>query len=392
MFYNVFMDGLDKLQAMTPYMDMEVLDGQEKTPAASTNAPCTKQQTFPIYLAALPNGKRTPILKSMFSSACTRNCNYCAFRADRDFRRETFQPDEMAESFSRIHRSGAVEGIFLSSGVMGSGITTQDRLLDTAEILRNRMGYQDYLHLKIMPGAEKEQVRRAMQLADRVSVNLEAPTTAHLQKLAPQKMLLEELLRPLRWVEEIRRTEPAHQGWKGRWPSSTTQFVVGAVDESDVDLLRASQYLTHSLHLKRVYFSPFNPVRNTPFEGQTPLNLWRQSRLYQASFLIRDYGFTLEEFPFAVDGNLPLNMDPKLAWAQLHLAERPVDLERADVQDLMRVPGIGPMGAKAIVNARRLGRLRGLRDLRRLGVAAERASPFILIQGRRPAVQLALFY
>jgi predicted DNA-binding helix-hairpin-helix protein len=298
----------------------------------------------------------------------------------------------MAESFSHIHRSGAVEGIFLSSGVMGSGITTQDRLLDTAEILRNRMGYQDYLHLKIMPGAEKEQVRRAMQLADRVSVNLEAPTTAHLQKLAPQKMLLEELLRPLRWVEEIRRTEPAHQGWKGRWPSSTTQFVVGAVDESDVDLLRASQYLTHSLHLKRVYFSPFNPVRNTPFEGQTPLNLWRQSRLYQASFLIRDYGFTLEEFPFAVDGNLPLNMDPKLAWAQLHLAERPVDLERADVQDLMRVPGIGPMGAKAIVNARRLGRLRGLRDLRRLGVAAERASPFILIQGRRPAVQLALFY
>lgn len=391
MFYNVFMDGLDKLQAMTPYMDMEVLDGQEKTPAASTNAPCSNRQTFPIYLAALPNGKRTPILKSMFSSACTRNCNYCAFRADRDFRRETFQPDEMAESFSRIHRSGAVEGIFLSSGVMGSGITTQDRLLDTAEILRNRMGYQDYLHLKIMPGAEKEQVRRAMQLADRVSVNLEAPTTAHLQKLAPQKMLLEELLRPLRWVEEIRRTEPAHQGWKGRWPSSTTQFVVGAVDESDVDLLRASQYLTHSLHLKRVYFSPFNPVRNTPFEGQTPLNLWRQSRLYQASFLIRDYGFTLEEFPFAVDGNLPLNMDPKLAWAQLHLAERPVDLERADVQDLMRVPGIGPMGAKAIVSARRVGRLRGLRDLRRLGVAAERASPFILIQGRRPAVQLALF-
>jgi predicted DNA-binding helix-hairpin-helix protein len=385
------MDGLDKLQAMTPFMDMEVVEGQEKTPAASANAPCTKHQTFPIYLAALPNGKRTPILKSMFSSACSRNCNYCAFRADRDFRRETFQPDEMAESFSRIHRSGAVEGIFLSSGVMGNGITTQDRLLDTAEILRNRMGYQDYLHLKIMPGAEKEQVRRAMQLADRVSVNLEAPTTAHLQKLAPQKMLLEELLRPLRWVEEIRRTESGHQGWKGRWPSSTTQFVVGAVDESDVDLLRASQYLTHTLHLKRVYFSPFNPVRNTPFEGGTPLNLWRQSRLYQASFLIRDYGFTLEEFPFAVDGNLPLNMDPKLAWAQLHLAERPVDLERAELQDLMRVPGIGPAGARAIVSARRVGRLRGLRDLRRLGVAAERASPFILIQGRRPAVQLTLF-
>jgi predicted DNA-binding helix-hairpin-helix protein len=385
------MDGLDKLQQMTQFMDMEVVEGQKPAPVASANAPCQQRKTFPIYMAALPNGKRTPILKSMFSSACSRNCNYCAFRSDRDFRRETFRPDEMAESFSRIHRSGAVKGIFLSSGVMGNGVTTQDRLLDTVEILRNRMGYQDYLHLKIMPGAEKEQVRRAMQLADRVSVNLEAPTTAHLQKLAPQKMLLEELLRPLRWVEEIRRTEPGHQGWKGRWPSSTTQFVVGAVDESDVDLLRASQYLTHKLHLQRVYFSPFNPVRGTPLEGRKPLNLWRQSRLYQASFLIRDYGFGLEEFPFALDGNLPLNLDPKLAWAQANLSERPVDLEHADVQRLMRVPGIGPMGAKAIVRARRIGRLRGLKDLRRLGVAANRASPFILIKGQRPARQLALF-
>ncbi|MCD4672813.1 MAG: radical SAM protein [Anaerolineaceae bacterium] len=390
-------------------MDMEVLEGEHRPPTGGHRPPTgghrpptgghrppaaetyPKRQSFPIYMAALPNGKRTPILKSMFSSACTRNCKYCAFRADRDFRRETFQPDEMAESFVRIHRAGAVQGIFLSSGMMGSGVTTQDKLLDTAEILRHRMGYQDYLHLKIMPGAEKEQVRRAMQLADRVSVNLEAPTTAHLHKLAPQKMLLEELLRPLRWVEEIRLNEPGRYGWKGRWPSSTTQFVVGAVDETDVDLLRASQYLTHQLHLKRVYYSPFNPVPGTPLEHQSALNPWRQSRLYQASFLIRDYGFDLEEFPFAADGNLPLDVDPKLAWAQQNLAERPVDLERADLQHLMRVPGIGPVGAKAILKARRLGRLRGLRDLRRLGVHAERAGPFILIHGRRPAQQLALF-
>lgn len=381
------MDGLVKLQEMTPYMDMEVVQGQEAAPAA---APC-QRKTFPIYMAALPNGKRTPILKSMFSSACTRNCYYCAFRSGRDFRRETFVPDEMAESFSRIHQSGAVNGVFLSSGVMGSGVRTQDKLLDTAELLRNRMGYEGYLHLKIMPGAEKEQVRRAMQLADRVSVNLEAPTTAHLHRLAPQKLMLEELLRPLRWVEEIRRNEPGHQGWKGRWPSSTTQFVVGAVDESDVELLRASQYLTRKLHLSRVYYSPFNPVKGTPLEGRKPLNLWRQSRLYQASFLIRDYGFSLEEFPFAVDGNLPLHVDPKLAWAQAHLNERPVDLEHAELRELMRVPGIGPTGARAIVRARRIGRLRGLKDLRRLGVAADRASPFILIEGRRPARQLALF-
>jgi predicted DNA-binding helix-hairpin-helix protein len=192
-------------------------------------------------------------------------------------------------------------------------------------------------------------------------------------------------------VEEIRRNEPGQYGWKGRWPSSTTQFVVGAVDEKDVDLLRASLYVTRHLHLKRVYFSPFKPVPGTPLEYQTALDPWRESRLYQASFLIRDYGFDLEEFPFLADGNLPLDVDPKLAWAQQHLCERPVDLERADLTELMRVPGIGAVGAKAILKARRIGHLRGLRDLRSLGVQAERASPFILIQGRRPAQQLALF-
>lgn len=382
------MDGLAKLQRMTPFMDVEVLEG-EMHPARGV--PCHPASAFPIHLAALPNGKRMPILKTMLSSRCSRNCYYCAFRAGRDFQRETFQPDELAETFSRIHHSGAVQGVFLSSGVAGSGVTTQDRLLDTAEILRLRKGYQGYLHLKIMPGAEKEQVRRAMQLADRVSVNLEAPTTGHLHKLAPQKLLLEELLQPLRWVEEIRKSEPGYLGWNGRWPSSTTQFVVGAVDETDVDLLRAALYVTRQLHLKRVYFSPFRPVRGTPLEGQPPLNPWRESRLYQASFLIRDYGFDLEEFPFLVDGNLPLDVDPKLAWAQQNLAERPVDLERADLLELMRVPGIGRVGAQAILKARRSGGLRGLRDLRKLGVQADRAIPFILIHGRRPARQLALF-
>ncbi|HEX6305456.1 MAG TPA: radical SAM protein, partial [Anaerolineales bacterium] len=138
-----------------------------------------------IYNAALPGGKRVPLLKTLLTSACERNCYYCPFRAGRDYRRTTMKPDEMAQTFTNLHPRGVVEGMFLSSGIVAGGIHTQDKLLATAEILRQKYNYRGYLHLKIMPGAERAQVERAMQLADRVSVNLEAPNTHRLLKLAP---------------------------------------------------------------------------------------------------------------------------------------------------------------------------------------------------------------
>ncbi|HSO27816.1 MAG TPA: radical SAM protein, partial [Anaerolineales bacterium] len=185
--------------------------------------------------AALPNGQQIKLLKTLLTSACERNCNYCPFRAGRDYRRATFSPADMAQTFMAIHRTGIVEGLFLSSGVVSGGVSTQDKLLDTADILRNRYGYRGYLHLKLMPGAEFDQVFRAMQLADRVSVNLEGPNTARLERLAPRKTF-EELYQPLQWAEKIRRSYPRRLGWQGLWPSSTTQFVVGAVGESDLEL------------------------------------------------------------------------------------------------------------------------------------------------------------
>lgn len=347
-------------------------------------------QDVPVYKASLPNGQKIKLLKTLLTSACERNCSYCPFRAGRDFRRETLKPEELAKSFMMLQQAGVVEGLFLSSGVAGGGIATQDRLLAAAEILRMRYNYRGYLHLKVMPGSEQAQVEQAMRLADRVSVNLEAPTTESLSRLAPQKILMDELLKPLRWVEQIRQNRPAWQGWNAHWPSSTTQFVVGAVGETDGELLKASDYLIRKAGLTRVYYSGFKPVAGTPLENHPAVNPWRQNRLYQASFLIRDYGFLLDEIPL-VDDFLPLEVDPKLYWAQVHLNDQPVELNRADFRELLRVPGIGPHTAREILAARRQGKITSPEALRRLGLSIRRAAPFVLLNGRSIPNQPRLF-
>ena len=159
-----------------------------------------------ISEAVMSGGQRIPLLKTFQTSSCERNCYYCPFRAGRDFHRATLKPDEMANSFIALNRAGIAKGIFLSSGIAGGSIRTQDQILATAEILRHKQNYSGYMHLKLMPGAERDQILHAMQLADRVSVNLEAPNTQRLAQLAPRKAFMDELIQPLRWVEEIRKT------------------------------------------------------------------------------------------------------------------------------------------------------------------------------------------
>jgi predicted DNA-binding helix-hairpin-helix protein len=332
-----------------------------------------------------PHNRQMPVLKAVVTTACRRDCAYCGMRAGRDTRRITFSPDELADGCYRLYRAGLVEGLFLSSGILRDGVCVQDKIIATAEILRRRFSFQGYIHLKVMPGAEYDQVVRTMQLADRVSVNLEAPTPDRLERIAPGKGFMDELLQRLRWIEEIR------QGLGGRGPSSTTQFVVGAAEESDLELLQTTHYLHQQVGLKRAYFSPFSPIPDTPLENAPPTSPERQHRLYQSSYLLRDYHFDVEELPFEQDGNLPLNQDPKLAWAREYLIWRPVELNRAGRRDLLRVPGIGPKGADRILRERRRGTLRNLEELRKIGVWAERAAPFVLLDGRRPPVQLPLF-
>lgn len=279
---------------------------------------------IPLHMAILPGGRRLPLLKSMLTTACERDCLYCGFRAGCDPERVTFHPEEMARLYLGLHQRGIAHGLFLSSGIVAGGARAQDRILDTAEVLRTRLGYRGYLHLKIMPGAERDQLARAMQLADRVSINLEAPSAAHLKRLAPHKHFEVELLPPLQWAQDIRREQPPSSAWRNRWPSTTTQFVVGPAGESDLDLLSLTVPLMHRLGLARVYFESFTPHPGTPLESQPPEDPLRAHRLYQASFLLRDYGFDLEELAFDTHGRLPRHLDPKVAYAQATMAEAPV--------------------------------------------------------------------
>ena len=381
------MDTIQQLKLLSQDMDLEA-DGEGHC------QPIVGGKGFaeiPISEAVMPNGRRIKLLKTMLTSACERNCYYCPFRAGRDMRRATFKPEEMAKVFISLEKAKIVEGIFLSSGIIKGGVRTQDKLLDTADILRNKYQYRGYLHMKIMPGAEQAQVERAMQLASRVSVNLEAPNTKRLGRLAPLKEFTEELLTPLMWIEQIRKESPPQNSWNGQWASSATQFVVGAAGESDLELLSTSEKLFNQARLKRIYYSGFNPISDTPLDYLPRENPWRQHRLYQSSYLFRDYGFTLEEMPFSPEGNLPLDIDPKLAWAQSNLLNQPMEINRAEEHELLRIPGIGPKAAKAIMNAQGKEKLRSLGDLKRLGIHYKRAIPFILLDGKQPAHQQALF-
>jgi len=340
-----------------------------------------------ITNVSTPKGQ-LPILKTMLTTACERNCYYCPFRAGRSkTKRITFGPDELARGFDTLQSTGQAQGLFLSSGIIKGSVTTQDKIIDTVEIIRNRYSYLGYVHLKIMPGIEYDQLYRAMQLADRVSVNLEAPTQERLSALAPKKDFMGELLKMLQWAEALRREHPYE-----KLARTVTQFVVGAVGDTDLELLSLSSRLYQQMGLTRAYYSGFSPVVQTPLEDVPPTDPLREHRLYQASFLLRDYGWRVEDLPFMMDGNLELELDPKRAWAELHLRSAPVEIMTASREQLLRVPGIGPVGADAILSARLRGRLTELAHLRKLNIhAPEKAAPYILLDGHRTATQMDLF-
>ncbi len=348
----------------------------------------SRRKGIPACIANVVTPKGTmPVMKTMLTTACERDCHYCPFRAGRSqTRRMTFQPDELAKAFDELQRRKLVDGLFLSSGIIKGGVATQDRIIDTAEIIRKRYGYRGYIHLKIMPGAERDQIHRSMQLADRVSINLEGPTAERLQALAPKKEFFAEMLGRLLWAGELRREA------EGRLASIATQFVVGAVGDTDLELLTMSERLLRQVGLSRTYYSAFTPVPHTPMENIAPTPPRREFRLYQSSFLLRDYSWDVEELPFRHDGNLPLNLDPKQAWAEANLRHTPIELMKAERRQLLRVPAIGPRAVEAILAARQQVRLTELAQLRSLGIRApERAAPFITLDGRRPPQQAPLF-
>jgi len=335
-----------------------------------------------IYPAALPSGQRAPMLKVLQASGCERSCSYCVQRCGGQGPALALRPEQLASAFLDLHRQGRVFGLFLSSAIRGTAVATMDRMLGTAELLRSRHAFRGYIHLKIIPGSRSDQIDRAMRLATRVSVNMEAPSARHLARIAPGKDFETQILAPMRQV--------AQAVGEGRFARAgqTTQLVVGAAEETDREVAGAAAWAYRELKMARVYYSALQPVPGTPLADRPPVPFVREHRLYQVDFLLRKYGFALDEIEFDPRGALSLDVDPKSAWARRHPERFPVEINTAPLAELVRVPGIGPHSAESIVKMRRTQRLREVAALRAAGASWRVASPFVLLDGRPAERQL----
>jgi len=327
------------------------------------------RSVVPIYEAAA-RGKCVPLLKTLLTSHCRNECLYCAFRAGRKCTRMMWEPRKLAEITKRLWEERKIMGLFLSSSVFKDSDFVTERQLETVRALRN-MGYTGYIHLRLMPDIDRHYIREAIELADRVGVNLEAPNKEVFSELCPDKGGFEESVRKrLEWiVDEARRAKAETTKPKFGFAKAgvDTQMIVGAVDDNDWQHLQTTEWLYKKLGLKRVYYSGFEPVPKTPLERQAACPPSREYRLYQSSFLIRDYGFTLDSFAQIVDdeGFLP-NVDPKLALAKTYPDFFPIDLNTASYHEILRIPQIGPMTAKKIMGARKNIKIRHVANLEQI--------------------------
>lgn len=324
-----------------------------------------------VYQAKV-NGGVCRLFKVLQTNSCQNNCRYCAFRRDRDTPRTTATPDEMALAFDSAYRRRLVDGLFLSSGIINGPDATMTRLLDTVIILRQKYRYRGYVHLKIMPGSSPSTIREAVKISDRISLNIESPTQSDLFQLSPDKNLKTDIFKTFL---EIKKQVRQIKFYGLKTPSLTTQFVVGAGEESDRDLIAMSHLLYQQFNLKRIFFSAFRPIAATPLADKPAESLLRQNRLYQADFLLRQYHFSPSEFCLDVHARLDLDTDPKTLWAQKHPEFFPINLNRASYWDLLRVPGLGPASVKKILAYRRHHRLFSLSSFPRFQTA--KVSPFI---------------
>jgi len=328
-----------------------------------------------VYPAAGEKGGCVNLFKVLQSNLCQNNCFYCVNRRDRDCPRVEFAPQELASLFLEYYKKGWVRGLFLTSAVNISPNASQEKMLETLKILRQRYNYRGYIHCKILPGVDTGLIEATGKLADRLSMNLEAPNQKCLSKLAPDKNFHRGLLDGLKKIASFHENHPLKAG-------VTTQLVVGGADDKDREILSLSHNLYRDHNLRRVYYSAFTPVEDTPLEDLPPCPPLREFRLYQADFLLRKYDFTPQELIFDQKGNLYLDKDPKLAWALNNMDRFPVEINEASLEELIRVPGIGRISAKRIIEVRKDTKLKELEQLKNLGAVTNRARRFITLDGK----------
>lgn len=333
------------------------------------------------------DGRCISLLKILFTNECIYDCKYCINRKSNDVPRASFTPDEICELTIQFYRRNYIEGLFLSSGILYSPTYTMELIYEAIYKLRTLYRFQGYIHVKAIPGADPEIIRRLGLLADRMSVNLELPTAEGLQRLAPNKHR-KNILAPMRMIQQG-ITQNKNELMVYRHASSfvpagqSTQMIVGATPESDYQIMMVAENLYKKFDLKRVYYSAFvsvNEDKDLPaLPGGPPL--LREHRLYQADWLLRFYGFEAKELLSEDKPNFNILLDPKADWALRHLEQFPVEINRADYQTILRVPGIGVKSAQRIVRARKNGSL-SFEDLKKIGVTLKRALYFITCNGR----------
>ncbi len=335
-----------------------------------------------------PDGRALPTFRVLMSNRCEWDCPYCPLRSGGAAPRATLSPEEVAQAFLPRVERGAAQGLFLSTGVDESATHAVSRMLDAVEHLRTTHSYHGYVHVKLLPGTPMHEVERASRLANRLSINLEAPSAARLALISPQRNWQRDLIERLVWMRDWQRASqvlPTGRKQKRedqRLPNGiATQFVVGAAGESDRELLDTAAWLYRDLELRRVYYGAFRPVEGTPFANREATPYVREQRLREADWLLRHYGFEQNELPYQADDHLPLHVDPKLAWALAHPERFPLELNRASEQELLRVPGLGPIGVRRILRLRREQRFRAIEHLKALGAAANRAADFVTLDG-----------
>jgi len=366
------------------YQKLEILSGDAQYDLAcacgkSENGRTRGTDGNWIYPITLPNGGSSVLFRTLVSNVCNNDCKYCPLRENRDVRRCSLTPEQTAEAFLDYYRRRKVFGLFLSSGVTGTPDIAMARLISTAEILRKRYEYRGYIHLKIIPGASKAAIERAVSLSSAVSLNIETPGAGNFAKLSDKKDYLKDIIDPIKYISEITAKGSAHSRVK-----QTTQFIVGAAGESDSQIVQYMGGLYDRLNMHRVFFSAYQrglgesslPGENTPqIDGQE--KFVREHRLYQVDYLLRKYGFTSEEIEYDSPGRLSVNFDPKEFWASRHPEFFPVNVNTADKLRLLRVPGLGHITVNNLLKRRSEQRLRELSDIGKVTALLKKAAPFI---------------
>lgn len=339
------------------------------------------------------DGRCISLLKVLMTNCCVYDCKYCVNRRSNDTRRTAFTPKELAELTIQFYRRNYIEGLFLSSGVLRDPDYTTQRMIEALRLLRQDYGFNGYIHAKAIPGTDPALVQQLGYLSDRLSVNIELPSQEGLAALAPDKSK-SAILSPMRLIRDRGRENKEDLVKYRHAPAfapagQSTQLIVGATQDSDRHILYLTQSLYQRYRLKRVFYSAYVPVvENSLLPAlHTKPPLLREHRLYQADWLMRFYGFRAEELLDEAHPNFDPTLDPKCYWAITHPDQFPVEIMSADLDRLLRVPGIGLTGARRILSARRTGRLR-FEDLQKMGVVLKRAQFFILCGGQmRPGLR-----